>query len=144
MTMQQPAEQRLGYLIKRAQQALRSAMDGALRELDVSTPQYAVLSLLAEEPGLSNAELARRAFVTAQTMHEILALLHLRGWVGRPSHSGRGRVLKTHLTDAGKDLLEAALERVGAVEAQMVADLDTRERQQLATALNRCVMALLP
>ena len=142
--MQQAAEQRLGYLIKRAQQTLRAAMDGALRDLGVSTPQYAVLSLLAEEPGLSNAELARRAFVTAQTMHEILALLQLRGWVGRQSHPGGGRVRQTQLTDAGKDLLAAAQERVGAVEAQMVADLDPRERQQLAAALNRCVTALLP
>ena len=33
-------------------------MDEELRGLRVTTPQYAAMSVLAEEPGLSNAQLA--------------------------------------------------------------------------------------
>ena len=58
-----------GYLLKRAQAALHAAMAAALHEHGATLAQYAVLTALDEEPGLSNAELARRAFVTPQTMN---------------------------------------------------------------------------
>jgi len=60
---------RIGYELKRAQHALRLGMDEELRGLGVTTPQYAAMSVLAEEPGLSNAQLARRSSVTPQTMN---------------------------------------------------------------------------
>lgn len=132
-------ERRVGYLIKRAQQALRSAMDQALRDLDVTTPQYAVLTLLDEEPELSNAELARRAFVTPQTMHEILANLEAGGFVGRSGQSGSGRIRQVYLTDAGQDILAACHDRVNAIEAQLVSALDPQERRQLVDSLERCI-----
>ena len=74
---------RVGYELKRVQHALRQAMDEALRETGVTTPQYAAMSVLAEEPGLSNARLARRSFVTPQTMNQILARLEASGLVER-------------------------------------------------------------
>ena len=61
-----------GYLLKRAQAALNAAMAGALRGHGATLSQYAVLTALDEEPGLSNAGLARRSFVTPQTMNQVL------------------------------------------------------------------------
>jgi hypothetical protein len=63
-------ESRVGYQLKRAEHALRLEMDGALRDMGLTTPQYAALSVLGDEPGLSGAELARRCFVTPQTIME--------------------------------------------------------------------------
>ena len=42
-----------------------------LREHGATLAQHAVLTALDEEPGLSNAGLARRAFVTPQTMNQV-------------------------------------------------------------------------
>src|SRR6516162_4869510 len=53
-----PAQARPGHAAQRARPALREPV-----------AQYAVLTALEEEPGLSNADLARRAFVTPQTMN---------------------------------------------------------------------------
>ena len=61
-----------GYIFKCTQLVLCGAMDDALATVDLTTPQYAALSELSKEQGLSNAELARRCFVTPQTMHQIL------------------------------------------------------------------------
>jgi len=82
-----------GYVLKRTQLALRGAMDGALATLDLTTPQYAALSELAKEQGLSNAELARRCFVTPQTMHRILGGLERDALVirGIPNMGGFSR-----------------------------------------------------
>ena len=63
---------RVGYLIKRAQTVLHDAMADALGSHDLTVTQFAVLTGLDEEPGLSNADLARRAFVTPPSMHAVL------------------------------------------------------------------------
>ena len=94
--------ERPGWLLKRAQDALNAAMTAALGDFGATLPQYAVLTALAEEPGLSNADLARRTFVTPQTMNQVLRELEQRGWVSRHPHPGHGRILQAELTDGGR------------------------------------------
>ena len=126
------AEDRVGYLLKEAQHALRLAMDRALGERGLTTPQYAVLSALDEEPGLSNADLARRAFVTPQTMNSIVVLLERAGLVERQPHAVHGRVLSTILTPAGAELVQSCHDIVGSIEERMLAPLNDAQRAQLA------------
>jgi DNA-binding MarR family transcriptional regulator len=131
-----------GYLLKRAQAALHAAMAAALREHGATLPQYAVLTALDEEPGLSNADLARRAFVTPQTMNQVLRELEQRHWVTRHPHPGHGRILQAELTDAGRQTLRACHQAADAVEERLVAKLSPAGRQQLATALRTCIDGL--
>ena len=119
-------------------------MDATLRDLDVTTPQYAVLSFLVESPGLSSAQLARRAFVTPQTMNRIVANLDAAGLVERGPHAELGRVLETSISKRGRSLLAECQQRIDDVEAGMVADLTLAERRQLANLLERCTQALRP
>lgn len=99
--MPEPVAKRLGYALKRAQHALRMSMDEALRPLALTTPQYAVLCAVEAEPGLSNARLARAAFVTPQTMQGVLANLERAGLLHRRPDPHHGRVLCSELTGAG-------------------------------------------
>ena len=85
----------VGYLLKEVQQDLRKRMDRALVELNLTTPQYSVLSELHGFPGLSNAELARKSFVTPQTMNLIIQNLEARGLVGRSPSASHGKIIKT-------------------------------------------------
>jgi DNA-binding MarR family transcriptional regulator len=133
---------RPGYLLKRAQAALHAALAGALGEHGATLPQYAVLSALAEEPGLSNADLARRAFVTPQTMNQVLRELEHRHWVTRHPHPGHGRIRQADLTDDGRRTLRACHHAAGAVEDRMLARVSPVDRQQLATTLRTCIEAL--
>ncbi len=132
----------VGYELKRAQHSLRLRLDEALREADLTTPQYAALTALAEAPGLSNAQLARRSFVTPQTMNQILKGLETAGLVSREGHPEHGRVLRSYLTGKGERLREECSGRVAAVEERMVAGLSGRQRQVLLEALRSCVRAL--
>jgi len=134
----------VGYLLKTAQQSLRAAMDFALRDLGVTTPQYAALTFLEESPGLSSAQLARKAFVTPQTMQRIVANLEAAGLVERDPHPDLGRVLEARLTGRGRDLLAECHRRAQAVESQMVAGLSAEDRRQLADLLSRCAANLRP
>jgi DNA-binding MarR family transcriptional regulator len=131
-----------GYLLKRAQAALHAAMAAALHEHGPTLSQYAVLAALDEEPGLSNADLARRAFVTPQTMNQVLRELEQRQWVTRHPHPGHGRILQADLTPAGRQTLRACHQAVDAVEERMLAKLTPADRQQLAAALRTCIDGL--
>ena len=125
----------IGFALKRAQQALRARLDTGLREIGLTTPQYAVLTFLEVEPGASNAALARRAFVTPQTMQAILVALERAGFLSRTPHPVHGRVQTTELTEAGRAALEAA--------SGIVAEAEARLRDASAPLDPRAVAAML-
>ncbi len=135
-------EGRIGYQMKRVQHALRTEMDGALRGIGVTTPQYAALSVLEAAPGLSGAELARRGFVTAQTMNAILMNLESAGLVARRSHPEHGRVLQAYLTEAGEELVSRAHGVVEAIERRMLEGLGGDDQRRLLNTLRSCADAL--
>jgi DNA-binding MarR family transcriptional regulator len=131
-----------GYLLKRAQMALHQAMARALDPHGLTVAQYAVLSALAEEPGLSNADLARRAFVTPQSMNKFLRDLEKQQLVVRQPHPGHGRVLQATLTPEGRRVAAAAAAAVDTLERRMLAGLSPQDQDQLAKALSSCIGAL--
>jgi DNA-binding MarR family transcriptional regulator len=128
--------------MKRAQHALRLEMDGVLRGVGLTTPQYAALSVLEDEAGLSGAALARRCFVTPQTINQILMNLQASGTVERRPHPEHGRVLSAYLTPKGAELVALAHGKVGAIEERMLAGLNREERSRLLETLRDCAESL--
>jgi DNA-binding MarR family transcriptional regulator len=98
----------LGYALKRAQQAMRQHMDQQLKHVGLNAPQYNVLVSLEAEPGASNATLARRAFVTPQTMQAMLVKLEKAGLIERRPDTEHGRIQRTELTKKGRSSLAQA------------------------------------
>lgn len=139
-----PVEEPVGYVLKQAAAALRAAMDTALRPVGLTVPQYACLVLLGQRPGLSNAELARGAFVTRQSMNGVLRGLQDRGLLTRPATAPRGRALPTQLTPAGYQQLNAARTAVRAIEQQMLTALSPDAQRRLRDDLASCAAALGP
>jgi DNA-binding MarR family transcriptional regulator len=117
----------LGYLLKEVQQLLRNKMDRALASINLTTSQYAVLAELEQFPGLSNADLARKSFVTPQTMNLIVQKLEDRRLLQRAVSESHGRVLKIVITAKGLELLSSAHEQVFMVEREVFGKL-TRQR----------------
>lgn len=114
-------------------------MDEVLRPMGLTVPQYACLELISQKPGLSNADLARDAFVSRQSMNLVLRGLQDRGLVERPSTVERGRSRPTCLTAAGKELVQRAGVAVAGVEERMAHGLDEGQRRALLAVLNRCM-----
>lgn len=135
-------EHQIGYQLKRTQQALRLKMDDALRGIGLTTPQYAVLSLLESATGLSNADLARRAFVTPQTMNVMVAKMETAGLVARRPHPTHGRVQETLLTEQALQVLVLAHPLVDAIVQRMLASLERDDQRHLLMALHACASAL--
>ena len=128
----------LGYKLKKTQHALRLHMDEALRALELTTPQYAVLAQLELNPGASNAALARSAFITAQTMHGIVLNLEKRGLVERKGDPSHGRILCTELTDYGHRIVAQAHAIIHEVEARMLATVSREHKVLFEKILLEC------
>ncbi|MFI8633231.1 MarR family winged helix-turn-helix transcriptional regulator [Microbacterium sp. NPDC077663] len=132
----------LGYLLKEASSALRTAMEDVLRPLGMTVTSYSCLELLAQRPGLSNSDLARGAFVTRQSMNVLLQSLEREGWVTRATTASEGRVLPVTLTDAGRRQRARASAAVKTVEDRMLGELSAPERRQAFDLLTRMTRAL--
>jgi len=128
--------------MKRAQHALRTEMDRVLREIGMTTAQYAALSALEGASGLSGAELARRGFVTPQTMNAILMNLEAAGLVVRWPHPEHGRVLQTYLTKEGEESASKAHRIIKAIERRMLKGLSREDQHRLLEALRSCADTL--
>lgn len=129
----------VGYVVKQVHATLRTAMEDTLRPLDLTVPQYACLELLGQNPGLSNSELARRAFVTRQSMNLVLRRLQERGLLTRPELAPHGRALPSDLTDDGRSLLRRAGVAVRAVEKDLFAPLSREQQTRLRADLHACL-----
>ena len=127
----------VGYLLKEVQQDLRKRMDRALVELNLTTPQYSVLSELHEFPGLSNADLARKSFVTPQTMNLIVQNLEARELMSSSPSEASGKIMTTTVTPLGEDLLNKANELVLEVQKEIFSRISDAENLALTEILRK-------
>ncbi|MFB7666066.1 MarR family winged helix-turn-helix transcriptional regulator [Kitasatospora sp. NPDC056138] len=138
----QGAQLRLGLAIKQAEQAMMAAKTDALRELDLTVPQYAVLLQLTERSGMSGAQLARGAAVTPQTMAGVLANLETKGLIEREPSELHGKVLVTRLSEAGRALVAEADARAVGIESALWTAFDESERDLFRGFLQRATSVL--
>ncbi|SDI84687.1 MarR family winged helix-turn-helix transcriptional regulator [Paraburkholderia phenazinium] len=120
-------EGHIAYLLRQAGAAHRLRMERALADLGVTPPQFMVLTMLVAYPGLSNADLARLAMLTPQTVSVIVANLLRSGLIARRPHAVHGRIQHIDVTDDGKALLKQCRSRVKTIEQQMLAGFSADE-----------------
>lgn len=133
---------RISYVVGRLDRALRREIAALVAPHGLTVPQYTALSILRDRGGLSNAQLARRTYVTPQSMNEVIAKLERDGLVARSPAANHGRILEMTLTRAGREVLHRCEDAVTEMESRMLADLDDDDRAQLLTALKDCVHRL--
>ena len=125
----------LVYVIGRVNQGIRREMRLRLKAHELSVPEYTTLSVLRSRPGLSNAQLSRRALITPQAMLEVLAKLEERGLVQREVDPAHGRILRAELTPAGERTLRDADPEIEALQEDLLADVPARQRDALFKGL---------
>jgi DNA-binding MarR family transcriptional regulator len=127
----------LGYLLRQAAGAHRLRMERALADIEVTLPQFSVLTMLAAYPGHSNADLARVALLTPQTLSVIVANLERMGALTRRRHLAHGRIQHLDLTELGASLLADCRVRAHSVECALAAGLSVLEEETVRRWLAR-------
>jgi DNA-binding MarR family transcriptional regulator len=114
-------------------------VNDAVKDHGVSTAQIGVLRQLANEPGLSGAELARRLLITPQGVQLALTALEKRGLIERKQDPQHRRILQVFLTDEGRAVASAVVSDAIAAHDRVFGVLSDDEQEQLRGLLRRIV-----
>lgn len=128
------------YMMTRLARAIGRRL--TLSDLTLTGPQCVVLLALRHETGLSNAQLARRALVTPQAMHEVIQELERERLIEREPDADNRRILRARLTAAGSAMLTDWDVAIGRLEDDLFAGFDRTEIANFTADLKRCVANL--
>lgn len=140
MTQQLPL--RTTYVLGRLSKVVQRLLEQALGPHDLTLPEYTVLTVLRRTSGLSNAQLARRAYIRPQSMHEVLSKLEAQGFVTRTDSPTNRRIRTAVLTDAGKRRIESAENDAAAIDEKLLSALSAAERSVFVDGLRKCIVSL--
>ena len=104
----------------------------ALRDTPLTLAASGMLCLIADEPGITIAEISRRVPKSAQALGQVAGRLRKLGLLERRLGDGPGVGL--HVTAAGRELAEIAIDRERDLTAQLHEALG-RRRYDLLTEL---------
>ena len=133
---------RFSYVVARLDRAVRREIDSRVREHGLTTTQYTALSVLASRSGLSNAQLARRSYITPQSMSQLVGALERGGLIERIPDPDHRRILRAQLTAKGTQVLASCDAAVDDMERRMLRDVPAGERDRLRVQLMACVRGL--
>lgn len=129
------AETCLAFL--RAAADVQIALDTHFARHDLSIGKFTLLMQLFTGDGLTPSECATRSGVTRATITGLLDGLERDGLLERHSNPGDRRMLKIHLTDQGRTLLEQMLPDHFCRVTGLMAHLTSTEKQTLIQLLQK-------
>jgi DNA-binding MarR family transcriptional regulator len=135
-------ESLLSWRLVVAGRLVRTMADANLDAQAGGAPALGALLRLADEDGISQAELARRQRVESPSMCRMVDRLEREGLVSRERDLADRRVIRVRITPAGRTAAEAGREAVAELEERAFGALTREERQTLADLLGRLLEGL--
>jgi DNA-binding MarR family transcriptional regulator len=113
-------EGHLGYYIRRVQVWVFQDFIRSLAPLDIRPAQYSVLTVIAANPGLSQADLADTLAIERARLVHLLDKLEKRGLTERQASPHDRRSHALHLTAEGQKILKQAKALAARHEANLI------------------------
>lgn len=129
----------VSILMVAAGRMLSRRVEDELATLGLTLRLYGALSHLSHRPDLSYSDLARRAGVTAQSMHATVRSLEQSGAVVR-SLPGQGHAARLEVTEHGRHLIAEVGKAAERLDQELFGRLSDEERNGLREGL----LALAP
>ena len=124
-----------GYLIRQAQLWVFQDFDETLAPIDIRPVQYSILTVIKENPGLSQMALSQVLGIVRSGVVPLLDELELRRLLKRTAHASDRRSHALHLTAEGSALLERADALVQQHENRLIQKVGSRGHKQLIEIL---------
>lgn len=104
--------------------------------LNMNTPTLMILSLLAEQDGLTQNDLTGSMRVDASIITRIVKQMEYeRKWIRRERDPGDNRLMRVYLTEEGRRQTQGLVERVETFEKQITRNLTQTQMQELQKML---------
>ena len=127
------------HLLHRAGQCATDLFLAAARDSGLTPRQYAMLTTIAEEEGLTQTELVARTGIDRSTLADIVARLIGRGLIQRRRAKGDARAYAIKLTAQGAKALRDAEPGASATDSRLLATLTPAKRQEFLESLQTIV-----
>lgn len=119
----------VSYALARLHQRVLAGISERVRPHGLTTLQFTTLSILSRHGApLSTSQLARRAFMTPQSMSEVTHALERKGLIKRNPDPNHRRTLPASLTPKGRGVLAACEEAVSEFEDSMLEGFSEKDR----------------
>jgi DNA-binding MarR family transcriptional regulator len=128
-------EDDIGFLIRRAQVWIFNDFLKTLEPCAVKPAQYAVLTMVETNPGLSQMAVSKSLGIERAHLMHMLDALEGRGWLTRMRAGSDRRSHALHLTPEGKTFMRKVRKLVAVHEANVAAQLGGARHRQLLDAL---------
>lgn len=129
-------------LFTRAAKLLREQVDSAMAAHGVRVGQHIVLAQLWDEDGLTPGQIARRIGIAVPTVVNTATRMQESGLVVRRSDPSDARLVRLHLTPAGRAAQAPVQAARRNLERRATATLTGDERSSLRSALEKIVSEL--
>jgi len=125
----------IGWMLKTLCHRLDTDMDKALKQLNLSPGQFAILMALMEREGQTQTEIGNKMTMPGYaTTRNIDALEKMKIVVRRKDERSR-RIYRIHLTDNGRKIAPNLIETVGRINKELLLPLDVLEQKQFKALL---------
>ena len=133
-----------GHLIRRMHQASQAIFDVEIGKagFDLTSVQFAALSVIGANPGLDQATLASSIAYDRVTTGGVIDRLEAKGMVRREIAKGDRRSRRLHLEPAGVVALEGVTPVVQSIQVAMLAGLGEKDRSTLLRLLAKALDAV--
>lgn len=128
--------------VGRSCQMMQTVLTRALADLDIKPPHLDILINLYRFDGISQQELARKLLVGRSNMSMLLPQMEKRGLIERRGDTRDKRVLRLHLTDAGRHTAEQAMTIQTDLIERTLSTTDLEQCTAMAEVLEGVVKAL--
>ena len=119
----------MSYAIARLHQRVFAGITERVAPYGLTALQFTTLSVLSRHGApLSTSQLARRAFMTPQSMSEVIHALERKGLIKRNPHPNHRRTLPASLTAKGRRVLTACDAAVSEFEDAMLDGVSEADR----------------
>lgn len=126
----------------RVSQVMTRVFSAALAPFDLPPHHFSVLLHLVEQPGISQADLARVVMATPQSVGELVRVMEDKGLVKRTPPATRGLPIAVYATEAGQAVLDEVTPAVLAAFTPEALGHDAKTNQRLNEDLHAILSAL--
>lgn len=130
------------HLLHRAGQRADELFTATMGEKDLTPRQFAVLKAVARMENPSQTALVENTGIDRSTIADIVRRLIKRGMLQRRRTSHDARMYAVKLTQAGREVLEAAEPAARTTEEQLLGVLPAQQRVTMIQALSTIVAKL--
>jgi DNA-binding MarR family transcriptional regulator len=127
----------LGFLLSRSHAKLKNNLNNALKPYSVTVEQWAILSRLWEQDGISQKDLSEKSLKDQPTITRILDKLEKRGLIHREIDPSDRRAFLICLTTEGLELRQPLTKLAASTLEQSLKNLSPEEQEHLKYLLNK-------